>query len=247
MPDGASADLECAFLNTHLARWEMLGDEIGCGFALGKTMLWRRDELDAAGGIEALAAGPAEDTSATRLIRAAGHRVRLVAEPFSQPLGHRSFREVWLRQLRWARLQRACFPAVYALQGTAGGVIPLGAAAGLALFGAFPVPAFMLFFAAWYGAEIGLAWRFGWPVSLRIVVFMVLRDLILPALWLAGWTGNRFTWRGNVMDIKGAAGQDPVRRLVEQLRHARVLRLLTALGVSRRPLGTRLAGHSRRD
>jgi ceramide glucosyltransferase len=246
LPAGAAADLECAFLNSHLARWELLGDLIGSGFALGKTMLWRREDLESVGGILALATGPAEDTSATKLIRAMGKRIRLVPEPFSQPLGYRRYGEVWRRQLRWARLQRSSFPAVYAIQGAAGGVIPMACAAALAAFGAFPVPAFVLFFASWYGAEVGLAWRYGWPISQRIVVFLVLRDLILPVLWAAGWVGSRFTWRGNTMDIAGVTGKDRVRRLVGEWRQASVLRLLTALGASRRHFRAGPAGQSRR-
>jgi len=246
LPEGAAAELECAFLNSHLARWELLGDEIGSGFALGKTMLWRRDDLETARGIGALAAGPAEDTSATKLIRAMGKRIRLVAEPFAQPLGKRRLEEVWQRQLRWARLHRASFPAIYALQGLAGGVIPLACAAALAAFGAFPVSLFVLLFVAWYGAEVVLAWRYGLPISVRIAFLFVLRDLILPALWVAGWVGSRFTWRGNAMDIGPVTGQDPVRRLVEQWRRASVLRLLTALGASRRPREAGQAGPSRR-
>ena len=43
----------------------------------------------------------------------AGLRVRLVDAPFEQPLGERCGADVWQRQLRWARLRRASFPACY--------------------------------------------------------------------------------------------------------------------------------------
>ena len=54
-PEGIWAELECAFLNTYQARWQYLIDSLGRGFAQGKTMLWRRTDLEGAGGIEALA------------------------------------------------------------------------------------------------------------------------------------------------------------------------------------------------
>ena len=39
---------------------------------------------------------------------------------------------------------------------------------------------------------------------------LVARDLLLPALWLAGWSGNRFEWRGNAMDLgEASAGGKP--------------------------------------
>jgi len=53
-PRGFWAEIECAFLNTYQARWQYIVDSFGRGFAQGKTMLWRRADLEAGGGIEAL-------------------------------------------------------------------------------------------------------------------------------------------------------------------------------------------------
>jgi ceramide glucosyltransferase len=46
LPQNFAAHLECAFLNTHQARWQCFADSIGFGFAQGKTMLWQRRMLD---------------------------------------------------------------------------------------------------------------------------------------------------------------------------------------------------------
>ncbi len=51
----------------------------------------------------------AEDAAATKIVRGAGLKVRLIDQPLAQPLGRRSGAEVWHRQLRWARLRRASF------------------------------------------------------------------------------------------------------------------------------------------
>lgn len=107
------AEIECAFLNTLQARFQYVSEAFGFGFAQGKTMLFRRDIVERAGGIGALAAETAEDAAATRMVRAAGRRVRLVDRPFEQPLGFRSAAEVWARQLRWARLRRMSFPLLF--------------------------------------------------------------------------------------------------------------------------------------
>ena len=45
-PDGIWAELECAFLNTYQARWQCFADDIGVGFAQGKTMLYRRELIE---------------------------------------------------------------------------------------------------------------------------------------------------------------------------------------------------------
>jgi len=55
-PENFAAHIECAFLNTYQARWQYAGECIGFGFAQGKTMLYRRDVIEAGGGIEALGA-----------------------------------------------------------------------------------------------------------------------------------------------------------------------------------------------
>src|SRR5262250_1134543 len=60
-PSNLWAELECAFLNTHEARWQYVADSIALGFAQGKSMLWRREVLERSGGIEALGAELAED------------------------------------------------------------------------------------------------------------------------------------------------------------------------------------------
>ena len=44
---------------------------------------------------------------------------------------------------------------------------------------------------------------------------MILRDLLLFPLWVVGWTGNKFVWRGNAMDIKDEG--TPLRRLCRPL------------------------------
>ncbi len=58
---GFWGELECAFLDTYQARWQLAADQLGNGFAQGKTLFWRRDILDAAGGPAALGAEMAED------------------------------------------------------------------------------------------------------------------------------------------------------------------------------------------
>ena len=108
-PENFAAHLECAFLNTYQARWQYAGESVGYGFAQGKTMLMRRDVIERGGGIESLGSEIAEDAASTKLVRGQGLHAHLVARPFAQPIGARRLRDVWKRQLRWARLRRATF------------------------------------------------------------------------------------------------------------------------------------------
>ena len=201
-PQGFWAELECAFLNTYQARWQLSADAVGFGFAQGKSMLWRRQDLEQAGGIRALALEIAEDAAATKIVRGRGQTVRLVDRPFPQPIGRRSARQVWDRQVRWARLRRATFVPYYLLELLTGSLLPIVAgvyaAAGL---GADPFLTGAVLVAIWFGAEAVLARAGGWHISAWSPAAWLVRDLALPILWLQGFAGNRFTWRGTDMTV----------------------------------------------
>ena len=206
-PHGFWAEIECAFLNTYQARWQYIVDSFGRGFAQGKTMLWRRADLERAGGIEALGREIAEDAAATKIVRGAGLNVRLVDRPLAQPLGRRSAREVWNRQLRWARLRRASFFMYFLPEIFSGGVLPIICAAIVAHALGWPVLLFTAFFALiWYGSEMALAVASGWHLSALHPLHGLIRDLMLPALFVAALRGNDFVWRGNAI----ASTRDPV-------------------------------------
>jgi ceramide glucosyltransferase len=204
-PEGFWAELECAFLNTYQARWQYAADSIGLGFAQGKTMLWRRSDLEAVGGIGALSAEAAEDAAATKVVRAQRLRVRLVDRPFEQPLGMRSAVQVWQRQLRWAKLRRASFPAYFVPEILTGILLPLMAAVFAAdAFGLDKAVLVIVFCFFWYGAEAVLATASGWHCSWLSPLAWMARDVVLPFLWVAAWLGNSFTWRGNLMNVSPA-------------------------------------------
>lgn len=209
-PLGFWAEVECAFLNTYQARWQLAADTAGFGFAQGKSMLWRREVLDAAGGIRALGIEVAEDAAATKVVRGEGFRVRLVGAPFEQPLGARDRRQVLDRQVRWARLRRATFPLCYAPELMTSSVAPLGAAVIAApLLDLDAAAAAALVAVVWFGTEALLARSAGWHVSLLSPLAWIVRDLALPVVWLKGWTGDGFNWRGNDMTVAepGVASQ----------------------------------------
>src|SRR5271165_2993711 len=201
-PENFGAEVECAFLNTYEARWQYAGEASGFGFAQGKTMLWRHEILEAGGGIEALGAEIAEDAAATKLIRAQGLDAHLVSQPFQQPLGARRLKDVWSRQIRWARLRRATFPLHFAPEIVTTGLLTIGAAAVAAPeFGLSAASSGALAAAFWYSAEAVLAFAAGWRLSWRSPLALFARDCLLPFLWALAWTGDAVVWRGNAMNV----------------------------------------------
>src|SRR5262249_20371140 len=132
----------------------------------------------------------------------------LVDRPVEQPLGRRRFGEVWARQLRWARLRRVSFSPPFLPGRLVGSPLPVAA------FGVAAVP---FWWAATGGGVLVLlvglvcspalvAAAGGWHSTARTAVAVLLRDLLLPALWIAAWLGNDYVWRGN--RIAAAPRQD---------------------------------------
>jgi ceramide glucosyltransferase len=202
-PQGIWAELECAFLNTYQARWQYIADAFGLGFAQGKTMLWRRTDLERAGGIEALAKEVAEDAASTKIVRGAGRKVRLVDRPFAQPLGYRTATDVWNRQLRWARLRRASFFVYFLPEALSGGVLPMIALGFIAPAVGLPIaPSVILLGTLWYGGEMLLAVVAGWHLSPRYPFCCLARDLLLPVLFVKALGRDDFVWRGNEMQVE---------------------------------------------
>ena len=199
------AEVECGFLNTYQARWQFAADTIGFGFAQGKTMLWRRADLESASGIAALGAEIAEDAAATKVVRGLGKRVRLVDGSFGQPLGMRTAAQMWSRQVRWAKLRRATFPQ-YFLPEVLTGVVPpvLALAFAAEVFDAPAGIAVTALVCAWYGAELLLARAARWHIGLLSPLAWMVRDMLLPIMWAQAWLSNSFSWRGNDMRLADA-------------------------------------------
>ncbi len=204
-PADLGSELECTFLNTFQCRYQYAAETLGQGFAQGKTMLWNKPLLDSLGGIEALGAEIAEDAAATKLVRASGRSVHLAPAPFEQPLGTRSFAEVWSRQARWARLRRVTFPQFFAPEILVGGIPPLFLALAAALLagadGKTLVAVMVAVLGLYYLPELALAKLKGWHVSWTSFPAMIMRDALLPLIWARSWMGSSVSWRGNMMTV----------------------------------------------
>lgn len=207
-PAGFGGHLECAFLNTYEARWQYAVDTFGFGFAQGKTLFYRKVDLDRT-GMRELAAEPAEDAATTKMIRRLGLRVRL-APPSPQPLGARPIREVWGRQLRWARLRRATFLAEFLPEILSGTLVPVLSAALAAASLGWSVPAAVLaYLALWYGAELAMAAGCRWPLGWQTPFALIMRDVLVPIIWIGAFTGRSFTWKGTPVRMEERRDRQP--------------------------------------
>jgi ceramide glucosyltransferase len=204
-PRGFWAEVECGFLNTYQGRWQYAADAVGFGFAQGKSMLWRRADLDRRGGIAVLGSELAEDAAATKLVRAGGRKVRLAGPSFQQPIGERCATHVINRQTRWAQLRRMTFPRYFLPEILTGSLPPAlaGAVAG-EMLGGPGGPIALGFVTVWLGLEALLARAAGWPLGWQSPFAWLVRDALIPLIWVRAYTAGGYEWRGNRISIAGA-------------------------------------------
>jgi ceramide glucosyltransferase len=172
-------------------------------FGLGSTLAFRRGDLQAIGGFEALADYLADDYELGRRIAKTGKRVELADSVVETFLPAYSVRQFVQHQLRWSRTIRDARPWGYVgLLLTFG--LPWALATLLAAHGAgwawllFALTAAVRLAVALVSALVALRDR----QILRDFFLLPLRDLIAPIVWAMSFAGNRISWRGDLFDLK---------------------------------------------
>jgi ceramide glucosyltransferase len=177
----------------------------GMKFALGPTMVVRRDCLDGAGGFRALGPYHADDFMLGNLISADGHRVVLSTHTIEHHVLNSSFLASVRHQIRWMKSTRFSRPKGHF--GTALTFsIPYGLlAAGVAL--GFHRPLLGAVLLAWtWGSRIALGVLVGRlvvaePKLVRSALLYPLRDLLGFCYWVASYVSNQVRWRGEIYNL----------------------------------------------
>jgi ceramide glucosyltransferase len=175
----------------------------GIRFGLGSTLAFRRGDLKAIGGFEALLDYLADDYEIGNRIVALGLQgclSEVVVETFLPPY---SAREFAVHQLRWARTVRDArrwgYLGILWTFGLPWAVLALIAAQGAtwawALLG---VTVIMRFAMALVVGSLVLRDRRVLP-SLWLIP---LRDLVALLVWIASFAGHRVAWRGDFFTLK---------------------------------------------
>jgi ceramide glucosyltransferase len=182
--------------------------ENGLRFGLGSTLAFRRRDLEAIGGFEALVDYLADDYEIGRRIAGLGKRVEISSAVVSTFLPAYTLRQFFHHQLRWSRTIRDARRWGYAgLLFTFG--LPWALVAVLAARGAgwawgLLAATVVSRFAVAFGAAVlvledGL---FTGRQFFRDAGLLILRDLIAPLMWAASFMGNQIQWRGENFILK---------------------------------------------
>jgi len=178
--------------------------ERGLHFGLGSTLAFRRRELQAIGGFEAIVDYLADDYELGRRISGQGRKVELSSTEVETHIPAYDLAQFISHQLRWARTIRASRPGGYA---------------GLLLTFTLPWAVAALIFArgsrwAWFLFAAALLARMAVAITscrfvlhdrktLRSLWLLPLRDFVVVLVWIGGLIGNRVVWRGEKFSLAG--------------------------------------------
>jgi ceramide glucosyltransferase len=177
--------------------------EGGIRFGLGSTLAFRRSDLDAIGGFEALVDYLADDYEIGKRLADRGVKVELsevVVETFLPAYTLSQFVD---HQLRWGRTVR---------DSRRGGYIGLALTFGLpwavlALLSGYGALWTWILLAVVISLRIDVAVVAGWLVlrdrrALTLLPLLPIRDFIALLVWMAGLAGHTVIWRGARFKLK---------------------------------------------
>jgi ceramide glucosyltransferase len=200
------SQLEAVGMSVEMSAGVLVAEMLeGMKFALGPTMVVRRESLDGAGGFRVLGPYHADDFMLGSRISASGYRVVLSTHTIEHHVLNSSFLASVLHQVRWMKSTRFSRPKGHF--GTAltfsmpYGLLALGVAWGFHR----PWLGVVLLLWSWASRVVlgGLVGRLvvAEPRLLRSSLLYPLRDLLGFCYWVASYLSNQVRWRGEVYNL----------------------------------------------
>ena len=174
----------------------------GIKFALGSTIVLRKEVLEAIGGFEAIADYLADDFQLGYLPTQVGYKVVLSDCVVEHVLAPTTPAEAIKHQIRWARCIRVSRPWGYLglifTYGTVSSILFLIATGG-------SVRGWTILVITW-AMRLTMGWVVGIkslhdPCSQRFFWLIPIRDIIGFIIWCYGWLGKTIEWRGRRLKL----------------------------------------------
>jgi ceramide glucosyltransferase len=207
----AGARLDNGHLNTFIMGSICLLDRMfGMPCVVGKSMLMRKRDLDALGGLHAVKDFLAEDYTLGRMFRKAGKRVVISGQAVDAVNVYRGVRQFLSRHARWNRMRLSIAGPAYLLEILTNPIfllLPLlawsgGGAESLCVAGFVAV--------CKPGLDAAMHALVGAPVRLREIALGPVRDLLAAGVWFSAFFSRKVEWRGRILRISRGSRLVPV-------------------------------------
>jgi ceramide glucosyltransferase len=208
------ARLESQHLNTFILPSVCLLDGMfSMQCVVGKSMLMRREDLDAVGGLRGVKDHLAEDFILGERFRKAGKKVLVSSAPVDTVNVYRTVRQFLSRHARWNRMRFSIAGPAYFTEpftNPVGMSLLLVAAAG---GGAEAARLAAAVAAAKMAMDAALLLRMGGPREARWAFLGPLRDLLAFGLWFSAFFSRNVLWRGRTLRITRGSRLVPAREM----------------------------------
>jgi ceramide glucosyltransferase len=183
-------------------------------FALGPTMVTRRERVEEIGGFESMVEYCADDFVLGNWIAKKGHKVVLSGHAIDHMVLQGGFVDSMKHQVRWMKSTRFSRPKGHLGTSLTYGV-PFGV---MAWIGALLLGMPLLGWCALIGSVVARslqAWVVGtWVVGEKRIgtamVLFPLRDFLGPLIWVLSYASNRILWRGEMYELVNGGRMRPV-------------------------------------
>ena len=168
----------------------------GVKFALGPTIATTRARLEEFGGYERIENLPADDLLVGRYIAEGGHEVKLVPYTIQTVADFHSFRDLFLKRLRWIVVMRNMRP-----MGHLGLIFTFGLPWSILAAALAPAPAVAVaFLATYFGLRAAMtlevaAWGLKQRIPAPSLALIPLWDAMAFFIWLVSFTRSTIRWR----------------------------------------------------
>jgi ceramide glucosyltransferase len=214
------SQLEALGMSVEMPSGVVVADMLeGIRFALGPAVAFRRDALDAIGGISTTADYYSDDYVLGNKIWAAGYKVIFSHYVIEHVLTPRSLMRTLGDQLRWMKSTRHSRPWGHIGSGLTF-AMPFGILGLLSAVALGNLPLGLAFLMAAYLNRVLQCLAIGWGLlgdrrALRLCWLYPLRDLQGFLVWVASFLSHDFYWRGELYRFTGEGRIAPKNRKAE--------------------------------
>ncbi|ESO97458.1 hypothetical protein LOTGIDRAFT_214304 [Lottia gigantea] len=206
--NGFASVYEQVYFGTMQARACLSANAVGVNCSTGMSMIFKKDVLEVAGGLQEFGKYLAEDYFIAQAIRNQGYKITLCTKPALQNSGNYSVTDFHKRLRRWAYMRYSMLPLFVFLEPLSECMI-MGVAASWAvqfLFDFSPMGFFLLHVLLWFLLDyvlICVVQNGPLPFSkFEFVVAWLLRELSSPYILLLRHADSTIQWRNKKYKVR---------------------------------------------